>query len=52
MKAHPVVATLASLVSINSVNASYEGGAGEGEIARWVRQFFAVFRAFRGQMII
>lgn len=36
----PVIQTLASLVSINSVNSSYEGGPGEGEIAAWVRRFF------------
>jgi acetylornithine deacetylase len=32
--------TLASLVRINSVNSSYEGGPGEREIATWVRNFF------------
>lgn len=36
----PVIQTLADLVRINSVNASYEGGPGEGEIAQFVRQFF------------
>lgn len=36
----PVIQTLADLVRINSVNASYESGPGEGEIARFVRQFF------------
>ena len=36
----PVIETLADLVRINSVNASYEGGPGEGEIAQFVRQFF------------
>lgn len=40
MSASPVVQTLASLVSINSVNTSYEGGPGEREIATWVRNFF------------
>ena len=33
--------TLAQLVRINSVNSAYEGGPGEGEIAEWVRRFFA-----------
>jgi acetylornithine deacetylase len=37
---HPVIQTLAELVRINSVNSSYEGGPGEGAIARWVRGFF------------
>src|SRR4051812_34515125 len=36
----PVILTLAELVRINSVNSSYEGGPGEGEIATWVRRFF------------
>jgi len=36
----PVVQTLADLVSINSVNSSYEGGPGEGEIAVRVKSFF------------
>ena len=36
----PVIQTLADLVRINSVNASYESGPGEGEIARFVRHFF------------
>ncbi|MEY4484382.1 MAG: hypothetical protein RL693_1834 [Verrucomicrobiota bacterium] len=40
MSASPVIQTLASLVSINSVNSSYEGGPGEREIATWVRSFF------------
>ncbi len=40
MSVSPVAQTLASLVRINSVNSSYDGGAGEGEIARWVREFF------------
>lgn len=40
MSASPVIQTLASLVSINSVNSSYEGGPGEREIATWVRRFF------------
>ncbi len=35
-----MIQTLASLVRINSVNSFYEGGAGEREIATWVRQFF------------
>lgn len=37
----PVLQTLADLVRINSVNASYEGGPGEGEVARYLRAFFA-----------
>jgi len=36
----PVVKTLAELVRINSVNSSYEGGPGEGEMAAYVRRFF------------
>lgn len=32
--------TLASLVRINSINPAYEDGAGEREIATWVRSFF------------
>jgi acetylornithine deacetylase len=40
MSASPVIQTLASLVQINSVNSSYEGGPGEKEIAAWVRRFF------------
>ncbi len=36
----PVVQTLADLVRINSVNASYEGGPGEREVARYVQHFF------------
>ena len=36
----PVLATLADLVRINSVNSSYDGGPGEGEVARYVRRFF------------
>lgn len=36
----PVLQTLAQLVSINSVNSSYEGGPGEREIAAWIRRFF------------
>lgn len=36
----PVVQTLAELVSINSVNAFYEGGPGEGELANYVESFF------------
>lgn len=36
----PVLQTLADLVRINSVNSSYEGGPGEGEIAAYVRCFF------------
>lgn len=40
MIASPFVQTLASLVRINSVNSSYEGGPGERKIATWVRGFF------------
>ena len=40
MSARPVIDTLASLVSINSVSPAYEGGPGEREIATWVRRFF------------
>lgn len=40
MLASSVITTLAALVRINSVNSSYEGGPGEGEIAAWVRRFF------------
>ncbi len=36
----PLLQTLAKLVSINSVNSSYAGGPGEGEIAAWIRGFF------------
>lgn len=32
--------TLAELVSINSVNSSYEGGPGEAELASYVKMFF------------
>ena len=40
MNLSPVAQTLADLVRINSVNSSYEGGPGEGEIALWIRRFF------------
>ena len=40
MSVPPVIQTLASLVRINSVNSAYERGAGEREIAAWVRRFF------------
>ncbi len=40
MSSPEVIDTLASLVRINSVNSSYEGGPGEREIAAWVRRFF------------
>ncbi|MGB8170947.1 MAG: M20 family metallopeptidase [Chthoniobacteraceae bacterium] len=40
MSASPLLQTLASLVRINSINSSYEGGPGEREIADWVRAFF------------
>ena len=36
----PVLATLADLIRINSVNSSYDGGPGEGEVAKYVRGFF------------
>lgn len=36
----PVLQTLTKLVSINSVNSSYEGGPGEAEIAGWIQSFF------------
>lgn len=36
----PVLETLADLVRINSVNSSYDGGPGEGEISAYVRRFF------------
>jgi acetylornithine deacetylase len=35
-----LIETVAALVRINSLNSSYPGGPGEGEIARWVRRFF------------
>ncbi len=40
MNPTPLIETLASLVRINSVNSAYDGGAGEREIATWVRRFF------------
>lgn len=36
----PVIQTLADLVRINSINASYDGGPGEAEVAAYVRHFF------------
>lgn len=36
----PVIQTLADLVRINSVNASYKHGPGEAEVAAYVRRFF------------
>jgi acetylornithine deacetylase/succinyl-diaminopimelate desuccinylase family protein len=36
----PLIDTLASLVRINSINPSYEGGPGEREIATWIRGYF------------
>ncbi len=36
----PVIATLADLIRVNSVNSAYEGGPGEGELALVVRRFF------------
>lgn len=38
----PVAQILADLISINSINSSYEGGPGEGAIAAWVKAFFEV----------
>jgi acetylornithine deacetylase len=35
-----VFETLANLIRINSVNSSYAGGPGEGELAAWVKRFF------------
>jgi acetylornithine deacetylase len=35
-------ATLADLIHINSVNAFYEGGPGEADLARYVEKFFEV----------
>lgn len=40
MNNSPLIQTLASLVRINSVNSSYEGGPGERDVANWVRGFF------------
>jgi len=40
MTLSPVTRTLVELVRIISVNSSYEGGAGEREIATWVKGFF------------
>lgn len=40
MRRHPVIDTLASLVSINSVSPAYQDGPGEREIATWVHGFF------------
>ncbi len=40
MSVPAVIQTLASLVSIHSVNSAYAGGRGEREIATWVRGFF------------
>lgn len=40
MSSSPVIATLADLVRINSVNSAYEGGPGEAEAAAFVRRFF------------
>ncbi len=36
----PVIATLADLVRINSINSSYVGGPGEAAVAAYVRKFF------------
>ncbi len=40
VKPTPLIQTLADLVRINSVNAFYEGGPGEREVASYVRGFF------------
>lgn len=40
MASSSLIDTLASLVRINSINPSYEGGPGEREIATWVREYF------------
>lgn len=40
MSVSPVIATLADLVRINSVNSAYEGGPGEAGVAAYVRRFF------------
>jgi len=40
MQLSPVIQTLTSLVSIESINSSYDGGSGERQIATWIRQFF------------
>jgi acetylornithine deacetylase/succinyl-diaminopimelate desuccinylase family protein len=40
MSDSPLLLTLAELVSINSVNSSYEGGPGEAEVATYVEEFF------------
>ena len=40
MPVNPIFQTLASLIRINSVNQSYASGAGEREVATWVRHFF------------
>ncbi|WP_218280221.1 M20 family metallopeptidase [Verrucomicrobium spinosum] len=40
MSDSPLLLTLAELVSINSVNSSYEGGPGEAELGEYVRMFF------------
>ena len=36
----PVIATLAELVRINSINTAYPGGPGEAAVADYVRRFF------------
>lgn len=36
----PVIQTLADLVRLPSVNPAYDGGAGEAQVAGWVRGFF------------
>ena len=40
MNNHPIVQTLADLVSINSVNPAYEGGVSEAGVCAYLRAFF------------
>ena len=40
MSGSSLAGTLAALVRIDSVNPAYEGGAGEGQVAAYVRRFF------------
>ncbi len=40
MPVKSLIQTLASLIRINSINPSYARGAGEREIATWIRHFF------------
>jgi acetylornithine deacetylase len=41
LNAEEIFATLADLISINSVNSAYPGGPGEGDLARYIAEFFA-----------